>query len=95
MCLGAIAYASSYFKYKTPTPIRGVSVYKIIKRLKLELQANGSSVETDLGSGNHGYLDLLCTDKEYAEIPHTQSFVPPNYPGPLIIPSTATVIQAM
>jgi len=95
MCLGAIDYASSYFKYKTPTPIRGVPTHKTIKRLKLELRANGSSVETDLGGGNHGYLGLLCTDEEYAEIPHAQPFVPPNYPGPLTIPSTATAMQAM
>ena len=69
MCLGAIDYAASYFKYKTPTPIRGVPTHKIIKRLKLELQANGSSVETDLGGGHHGYLGLICTDEEYATIP--------------------------
>ena len=95
MCLGAIDYVSSYFNYKTPIPIRGVPVYKTIKKLRLELQANGSLVETDLGSRNHGYLGLLCTDEEYAEIPHTQPFIPPNYPGPLTILSIAIAIQAM
>ena len=95
MCLGVIDCVSSYFKYKTPTPIRGLSVHKTIKRFKLELRANGNSVETNLGGRNHSYLGLLCTDEEYAEIPHTQPFTPPNYLGPLTIPSIAIAIQAM
>ena len=95
MTIGSIDYASSYFKYKTPTPIRGEPTHKSIKRLKLELQANASSVETDLGGGNYGYLGLVLTDAEYAAIPNTQPFVAPNYPPPLVIPATATQIQAL
>lgn len=95
MTIGTIDYASSYFKFKTPTPIRGEPTHKSLKRLKLELQANASSVETDLGGGNHGYLGLVLTDDEYASIPHTQPFVAPNYPPPLLIPATSTQIQAI
>ena len=95
MTLGSIDYASSYFKYKTPIPIRGEPTHKSLKRLKLELQANASSVETDLGGGNYGYLGLVLTDEEYAAIPNTQPFVAPNYPPPLVIPTTATQIQAL
>ena len=62
MNLGTIDYASSYFKCKTPTPIRGIPTHKALKRLKTELQANASSVESDLGGGNHGYLGLVLTD---------------------------------
>ena len=79
MCLGAIDYAASYFKYKIPTPIRGVPNHNTIKRLKLELRSNGSSVETELGGGNHGYLGLVTTDDECATIPNTQLFVPPTF----------------
>ena len=92
MSIGTIDYASSYFKYKTPTPIRGEPTHKSLKRLKLELQSNASSVETDLGGGNHGYLGLVLTDVEYASIPHTVPFVPPNYPPALVIPPTATLL---
>ena len=95
MTIGTIDYASSYFKFKTPTPIRGEPTHKSLKRLKLELQANASSVETDLGGGNYGYLGLVLTDDEYASIPHTQPFVAPNYPPPLLIPATSTQIQAI
>ena len=95
MWKGIIEYASSYFKYKTPTPIRGEPTHKSLKRLKVELQANASSVETDLGGGNHGYLGLVLTDQEYATVPHTTPLSPPNYPPPLSIPADATPIQAL
>ena len=95
MTIGTIDYASSYFKYKTPTPIRGEPTHKSLKRLKLELQANASSVETDLGGGNHGYLGLVLTDQEYAIIPNTQPFIAPQYPQPLVITANAAQIQAL
>ena len=95
MAVGSIDYASSYFKYKTPTPIRGEPTNKSLKRLQTELQANASSVETDLGRGNHGYLGLVLLDQEYASIPHTQLFIPPTYPPLLTIPSDTTPIQAL
>ena len=76
-------------------PIRGEPIHKLLKRLKLELQANASSVETDLGGGNHGYLGLILTDQEYATIPNTQPFAAPNYPPPLLIPTTSTQMQAI
>ena len=95
MKTGSVDYASSYFKYKTATPIRGEPTNKALKRLKLELQANASSVETDLGGGDHGYLGLVLTDQEYASIPGTEPFIAPMYPGPLDIPNNATPIQAL
>ena len=95
MSLGTVDYQSSYFKYKTPTPIRGVPTYTALKRLKTELQANASSIETDIGGGNHGYLALVLTDEEYNSIPNTEPFVLPTYPALLVIPPTATAIEAM
>ena len=95
MSLGSIDYASSYFKYKTPTPIRGVPTHKALRRLKTELQANVSSIETDLGGGDHGYLGLVLTNEECAAVPDTEPFIPPPYPGNLTIPATATAIEAL
>ena len=57
-----------YFKYGTPTPITGEPSNKSLKRLKTELRANASSVDTDLGGGDHGYLGLILTYVEYARI---------------------------
>ena len=95
MALGSIDCVASYFKYKRAIPIRGEPTNKSLKRLKLELQANASSVETDLGGGDHGHLRLVLTDAEYASMPHTQPFVAPTYPGLLNMPSTATPIEAL
>ena len=71
-------------------PIRGEPTHKSLKRLKLELQANASSLEIDLGGGNHSYLGLVLTDAEYTLIPNTQPFVALNYPLLLLIPATST-----
>lgn len=59
------------------------------------LQANASSVETDLGGGDHGYLGLVLSDEKHASIPGVQPFVAPTYPHPLNIPADDTAIQAL
>lgn len=95
MNLRTIDYSSSYFKHKTPTPIRGLPIHKSLKRLKIELQANASSAESDLGGGDHGHLGLALTDQEYASMPGTQPFVAPNYPNALNMPANATTLEAL
>ena len=62
----SVDYTASHFRYPVPTPITGEPTNKTLKRLKTELRANGSSVETDLGGGDHGYLGLILTDPKYA-----------------------------
>ena len=48
--------------------------------------ANVSSVECDLGGGDHGYLGLVLNNEEYASItPAPLPFNPPNFPAPLVI----------
>lgn len=96
MALGAIDYANSYFKYKTPTPIHGTPSNKTLKRLKTELRANASSVECDLGGGDHGYLGLVLTDSEYARIlPTPTPFLPPHFPEALVVPVGTDAVQAL
>ena len=91
-----IDYASLYFKYKSPFPISGEPTYKSLKRLKTELRANASSVDTDLGGGDHGYLGLVLSDVEYMRIiPTPAAFVAPNFPGALVIDPAFTAIQAV
>ena len=94
MMTGAVDYAASYFKYKTPTPIIGAPSNKTLKRLKQELRANASSVESDLGGGDHGYLGLVLDDVEYATVSNT-AFAAPAYQAALSIPANATQIQAL
>ena len=92
--LGAVDYAASYFKYKTPTPIQGDPTNKTLKRLKQELWANASSVESDLDGGDHGYLGLVLTDAKYSTVTATP-FVPPTYLATLKIPTGTDQVQAL
>ena len=93
MTAGNIDYATVYFKYKDPTPINREPVNKTIKRLKTELRANASSVDTNLGGGDHRYLGLTLSDVEYARITHTIPCIPPIFPGPLVINPAHTPMQ--
>ena len=94
MTLGTVDYAASYFKYKTPTPIQGTPTNKTLKRLKQELRANASSVESDLGGGDHGYLGLVLTDVEYATVSST-AFTAPAFPAALNIPTGTDQVTAL
>ena len=71
MTSGAVDYTASYFKFKTPMPIIGTPTHKTLKRLKQELRANASSVESDLGGGDHGHLGLVLIPAEYSSISAT------------------------
>ena len=91
-----VDYARSCFKYPTPTPIRGEPTYESLKRIREELCANASSVESELGGGDHGYLGLVLTDQEYAELSRSPpQFVAPQFPGALSIPESAGPVQAL
>ena len=95
MTLGAVNYVTSYFKYKTPTPIHGTSAKKALKRLKAELRANASSAEADLGGGDYNYLGLVLTYAEYTGMAtHLSLFQDPNYPILFHIPPGASQIDA-
>ena len=75
-----VDYASTYFPYKSPTPIQGEPTYKTLKRLKNELRANASSIDSNLGGGDHGYLGLVLTEVEYAKVVPQHPFEAPEYP---------------
>ena len=74
-----------YFPHSTPTPIRGEPDYKYLKKLKNELRANASSVDSDLGGGDHGYLGLVLSEQEYRRIYPDTPFEAPEFLGPLVI----------
>ena len=73
--------------------MQGLLTHSTLKCLKTESQANTSSVETDIGEGNHRCLGLVLTDQECNSIPNMQPFAPPNYPLLLVMPLIATVIE--
>ena len=91
-----IDYVTTYFPHKTPTLVRGEPTYNDIKRIKTELRADASSVESDLGGGDHGYLFLTLSDTEYLLIPGiTAIAVPPTWPGTFTVEPAFTQLQAL
>ena len=90
-----IDYAATYFPYSSPTPIRGEPTYKSLKNLVRELKANASSVDSDLGGGDHGYLGLVLSDTEYEKICPGNPFEAPKFPDPLYIPPGTNPAEAI
>ena len=88
-------YANTSFHYSVPTKIEGEPTYSTLTTLQKELQANASSVDSDLGGGDHGYLGLVLSDADYAKIPRTIPFVAPTYPTALVIPAATTAVEAL
>ena len=87
MTLGNVDNTASYFKYKTSAPIHGIADNKALKRLKVELRTNASSVECNIRGGDHAYLVLVLNDTEYASISIAPpDFVDPTFPAALTIP---------
>ena len=95
MTTSRIDYASTYFPHSTPTPIRGEPDYKSLKKLKNELRANASSVDSDLGGGHHGYLGLVLSEQEYRRICPDTPFDAPEFPGTLTIPRGTDTADAL
>ena len=93
-----VDYVTTYFPHKNQTKIQGEPSHDDLKRLKMELRADASSVDSDLGGGNHGYLGLVLSDVEYLALPGVgagNTFRAPAYPAALVIPATSTAIRAM
>ena len=91
-----VNYATLYFKYLVPTAINREPTNKSIKRLKIEICANASSVDIYLGDGDHGYLDLYLSGVEYAWINPTPTPLEAlAQPGALTINPAAAAAKAV
>ena len=75
-------------------PIIRTPTHKTLKGLKQELRANASSVESNLGGGDHEYLGLVLDDSEYATV-LPRLFVAPTYPVALTVPRASTQVDTL
>ena len=66
-----------------------------MKRLKNELRANSSSVDTDLDGGDHGYLGLILTEAEYERVAPQSAFTAPEFPRELSIPRGTDTVDTL
>ena len=85
---------SKSFQYPTATKNVGEPTYKELRRVEGELKANASSIDSDLGGGDHGYLGLVLTNAKYALVSATP-FVAPGYHGTLNIPVKTTQVYTL
>eukprot|EP00978_Attheya_sp_CCMP212_P008919 scaffold21039_cov30-Attheya_sp.AAC.2 len=60
--------------------IHGEPTRKALVKMHKRLCENAAAVTSNLGSGNHGHLALLMTDKEYLD-ETKQTFIAPKNPG--------------
>ena len=90
-----VNYADTCIHYPVSTKIEGEPSHATLTTLQRELQANASSVDSDLGGGNHGYLGLVLSAPAYANVTGTTPFIAPTYPNPLVIPTTASAVEAL
>ena len=88
-------YASTDFPYMTSIPTQGEPSYKALKRLKNELQTNTSSVDSDLGGGDHKYLGLVLIHVVYSRVTPNSPFIALMFPGSLINPWGIDTIDAI
>ena len=68
----------AHFPYQTVTPIIGTPTYIVISALDLQLNANATSVQSNLGDGLNGFLELTTTTAVYDAISATPFVIPIN-----------------
>ena len=81
------------FEHPVLTKIIGPLTYCQLKTIKDELKANAASIYLELGGGAHGYLGLVLTVLEYANVSATM-FVRHVHPGKLRIPTRTSTEEA-
>ena len=86
-----VNYRDTHFERSNLTPIRGEPTYETVHKLWNKVKANVRSMYSNIGGGTHGHLGLVLMAAQYADI-STTVFIRPSHPGPLAIPSVATVV---
>jgi hypothetical protein len=85
-----IDYKNQYFEYPALTTIQGLPSFDDLYKMEKEIFANAMSVQTTLGGGEYGHLGLVMQDTEYTNLPSATTYVRPENPGVLTIPTDAT-----
>ena len=89
MTISTVNYREKIFDHPDLTKITGVPTYETLHLLHNEIKANTMAVQSNLGSGQHGYLGLVFILTYYVLLTNTP-FVLQVYPGKLRIPIAVT-----
>ena len=74
----------SKFPFEKITKCEGVIDYKIIREIHRKVQANASTIQSELGGGKHGLLGLAMQPSTYRTV-IGQDFQRPVYPPEYVI----------
>ena len=75
------------FPHPTLTPVQGIPTFASIRQIQVELNANASSIHSNLGNGQLGLLFLTVSPATYATLSDVPFEIPVN-PGPVpVIPA--------
>ena len=81
------------FPFPTIPPIVGTPTYNTISEVNLKLNSNSTSVQSNLGCGNLGLLQLTVSSAVYNTLLSTTFIVPVNPGSVPIIPANSTGAQ--
>ena len=88
-----VDYANAYFP-RNPPRIVGMPSFDTLRTLEKAIKANASSVQSDLGGGAHGHLELVLDDATYHNLTG-QHYIRPAHPGALNIPNGTALHEAV
>ena len=81
------------FPFPTIPPVFGTPTYNTIAKVNLKLNSNSASVQSNLGCGTLGLLQLTVSPAVYNTLSYTTHIMPVNPVSVLIIPANSTGVQ--
>ena len=81
------------FPFPTIPPIFGTPTYNTISKVNLKLNSNSASVQSNLGCGTLGLLQITVSPAVYNTLSITPFIVPVNPGSVTIIPANSTRAQ--
>ena len=81
------------FPYPTLTPIAGVPDYEALAELHTQANSNSSSIQSNLGGGNHGLLAVTLDSAVLDTLTATPFVIPINLGATSVIPLNSTAAQ--
>ena len=86
-------YIFSKFLFKKITKYEGIIDYKIIREIDRKLQANASSIQSELGEGQHGILGMTMQPATYQTVTWQEFLIPDRTPQAAPVPANSDAVK--